>query len=581
MEMRRRLNVLLVDDDLADRKIIRRTLAANAADVKIVEAVSVAEGLELLRTESFDVVLLDYKLPGLSGLEMVQELRSRPDLGSIAIVMMSASENESLAVQCIESGAQDFIQKSDLKRLNLHRAIVHAQKRFELEHKLHQNYLNVKHLAEKDPLTGLSNRHHFNELMDMLIDTKTESRVDVALLLMDLDNFKAVNDSLGHDAGDRLLIEFSTRIKRLLRRHEGFARLGGDEFAIILSGIKSTQQVRLVSQRIQQALAAPVQIGDSEVVCGASIGAAIYPVQAANKDTLIKYADIAMYKAKAEGKGKMRLYDNSMSDQYNRLYDIQNGLKQHIKESAFDVHFQPVVELSSNKKIGFEALIRWPKAAQYFVPDEFIPIAEKNADIHAIGEWVIDKAICQIAKWQKAHAQERFIAINISPVQLQNNAVTEYIIDRAEAYSVNPNNIVLEITETALFEEQNAIKQSIETLSEYGFLISLDDFGVGYSSISHLIEYPISIVKLDKSLFTVEHGEQKRKAVFEALAEMLKRLKMTVVAEGIETQEHLDMCKMLNIDHGQGFFLGRPENADTIDAELINLEALSSEALNS
>jgi diguanylate cyclase (GGDEF)-like protein len=569
MEMRRRLNVLLVDDDLADRKIIRRTLAENAVDIKIVEAVSVAEGLGMLRTQSFDAILLDYKMPGMSGLDMVQELRARPDLGSIAIVMMSSSENESLAVQCIEAGAQDFIQKSDLQRLNLHRAIVHAQKRFELEHKLHQNYLNVKHLAEKDPLTGLSNRHHFNQLMDLLIDSSGESKVDVALLLMDLDDFKYVNDTLGHDAGDRLLIEFATRVKSLLRRHEGFARLGGDEFAIILSGVKSTQQVRLVTQRIIHALSVPVKLGESEVICQASIGAAIYPVQAPDKDTLIKYADIAMYKAKADGKGQMRLYDQSMSAYYSRLYDIQSGLKRHLKESAFDVHFQPVVELSSNKKIGFEALIRWPQTGQYFVPDEFIPIAEKNADIHAIGEWVIDKAICQIAKWQKAHAQERFIAINISPVQLQNNAVTEYIIDRAEAYSVNPNNIVLEITETALFEKESAIKQSIEALSEYGFLISLDDFGVGYSSITHLIEYPISIVKLDKSLFTVEHGEQKRKAVFEALAEMLKSLKMTVVAEGIETQEHLEMCKSLNIDHGQGFFLGRPAQAMSIDADLV------------
>lgn len=574
MEMRRRLNVLLVDDDLADRKIIRRTLAENAADIKIVEAVTVAEGLNLLRTQSFDVVLLDYKLPGTSGIEMVQELRARPDLGSIAIVMMSASENESLAVQCIESGAQDFIQKSDLQRLNLHRAIVHAQKRFELEHKLHQNYLNVKHLAEKDPLTGLSNRHHFNELMNMLIDRDNETKIDVALLLLDLDDFKHVNDTLGHDAGDRLLIEFSTRIKKLLRRHESFARLGGDEFAIILSGIKSTQQVRLVTQRIQQALAVPYQLGEAEVICGASIGAAIFPIQANNKETLIKCADIAMYKAKADGKGQMRLYDQSMNAYYSRLFDIQSGLKQHIKAATFDVHFQPVVELSSNKKIGFEALIRWPQTGQNYVPDEFIPIAEKNSDIHAIGEWVIDKAICQIAKWQKTHAQKRFIAINISPVQLQNNSVTEFIIDRAEAYCVNPNNIVLEITETALFEEQAVIKKSIETLSEYGFLISLDDFGVGYSSISHLIEYPISIVKLDKSLFTVEHGEQKRKAVFEALAEMLKRLKMTVVAEGIETQEHLEMCKSLNIDHGQGFFLGRPEHADTIDADLIAAEAV-------
>jgi diguanylate cyclase (GGDEF)-like protein len=563
MEMRRRLHVLLVDDDLADRRIIRRTLAENAADVKIVEAVSVEEGLGILQNQSFDVILLDYKLPGANGIEMVQKLRSRPDLGSIAIIMMSASQNEALAVQCIESGAQDFIQKSDLQCLNLHRAIVHAHKRFELEHKLHQNYLNVKHLAEKDPLTGLSNRHHFNQMMDMLIIPGGQSQVDIALLVMDLDNFKYINDTLGHDAGDRLLIEFATRVKKLLRRHESFARIGGDEFAIILNGIKSTQQVRLVAQRIHDSLKTPIKLGTAQVDCQASIGAAIYPLQANEKESLIKYADIAMYKAKADGKGKMRLYDQTMSAENQRLFDIQAGLKQHIIDHAFNIHFQPVINLRNNQNIGFEALIRWPVNEHNYVPDEFIPIAEKNADIHAIGRWVIDKAIAQISIWQKTYAKERFIAINISPVQLQNHSVTDYIIDRAEAYSVNPKNIVLEITETALFEKQSAIKQSIEALSDYGFIISLDDFGIGYSSISHLIEFPISVVKLDKSLFTVKHSEVKRKAVFEALAEMLKRLKMIVVAEGIETQAHLDMCKSLNIDHGQGFFLGRPATAES------------------
>jgi diguanylate cyclase (GGDEF)-like protein len=574
MEMRRRLHVLLVDDDLADRRIIRRTLTENAADVKIVEAVSVEEGLGILQNQSFDVILLDYKLPGANGIEMVQELRSRPDLGSIAIIMMSSSENEALAVQCIESGAQDFIQKTDLQSFNLNRAIVHAHKRFELEHKLHQNYLNVKHLAEKDPLTGLSNRHHFNEMMDMLIIPGGQSKVDAALLVMDLDNFKHINDTLGHDAGDRLLIEFATRVKKLLRRHESFARLGGDEFAIILNGIKSTRQVRLVAQRIHEALLLPMKLGSAEVECRASIGAAIYPLHASEKETLIKCADIAMYKAKTDGKGKMRLYDQAMNADHKRLFDIQAGLKKHILEHTFNIHFQPVIDLKSNQSIGYEALIRWPHSndfsgEQEYVPDEFIPIAEKNADIHAIGRWVIDKAIAQISVWQTNYAQERFIAINISPVQLQQHSVTEYIIERAEAYSVNPRNIVLEITETALFEKQSAIKQSIEALSEYGFVISLDDFGVGYSSISHLIDFPISVVKLDKSLFTVEHSEEKRKAVFEALAEMLKRLKMTVVAEGIETQAHLDMCKLLKIDHGQGFFLGRPATAESIDAELV------------
>jgi diguanylate cyclase (GGDEF)-like protein len=442
---------------------------------------------------------------------------------------------------------------------------VHAQKRFELEHKLHQNYLDVKHIAEKDPLTGLSNRHHFNQLMSLLIQDDGTTHVDVALILLDLDNFKFVNDSLGHDAGDRLLIEFSTRIKNLLRRHEGFARLGGDEFAIILTGIKTPEQVAQVARRIHQSLLGPIQINENQLSCNASVGAAMFPLHANNKDQLVKYADVAMYAAKRAGKGQVRVYDELMHREFSRQYDIQVGLKKHLEDAAFSMHFQPVVDLRTGVHIGYEALIRWPEMVDGFLPDEFIPVAEKNNDIHAIGEWVINKAIQQIALWQKSAGSEQFIAINISPVQLQGDKVSQYIIERAEYYQVKPECIVLEITETALFEQQLAIKRSIETLSSYGFKISLDDFGVGYSSIAHLINYPIDIVKLDKSLFKMDESEEKRLAIFEALANMLKRLNMVVVAEGIETEEHLLLCKSLNIDHGQGFFFARPAAAKQIE----------------
>ncbi|WP_395338160.1 EAL domain-containing protein [Ningiella sp. W23] len=567
MEMRRRLDVLVVDDDFADRKIIRRTIAENDYDVNVVDASSVDEGLAKLKEQSFDVILLDYKMPNSNGLQMVENLRSRADLGSVAIVMMSSSDSDQLAVACLEAGAQDFILKSDLQKLNLQRAIVHAQKRFELEHKLHQNYLDVKHIAEKDPLTGLSNRHHFNQLMSLLIQEGADARVDVALILLDLDNFKFINDSLGHDAGDRLLIEFSTRVKSLLRRHEGFARLGGDEFAIILTGIKTPEQVEQVALRIIHALHQPIMIGDNQLSCNASVGAALYPLHAQNKQQLVKFADVAMYAAKRAGKGLVRVYDEGMHKNFSRQYDIQVGLKKHLEEASFNMHFQPVIELSTGKQIGYEALIRWPDMTSSFVPDEFIPIAEKNNDIHAIGEWVIDNAIRQIALWQKHTKSEKFIAINISPIQLQNDKVTQYIIQRAEYYQVKPESIVLEITETALFEQQQMIKQSIQVLADYGFSISLDDFGVGYSSISHLINYPIDIVKLDKSLFKMDESEEKRLAVFEALANMLKRLNMTVVAEGIETEEHFKLCQALNIDHGQGYFFAKPASAEDIESQ--------------
>jgi diguanylate cyclase (GGDEF)-like protein len=568
MEMRRRLDVLVVDDDYADRKIIRRIIAEKAVDANVVEASSVSQGLETLKLQSFDVILLDYKMPNGNGIEMVENLRARADLGSVAIVMMSASDSDELAVACLEAGAQDFILKSELQKLNLQRAIVHAQKRFELEHKLHQNYLDVKHIAEKDPLTGLSNRHHFNQLMSILIQDDADTRTDVALILLDLDNFKFVNDSLGHDAGDRLLIEFSTRIKNLLRRHEGFARLGGDEFAIILTGIKTPEQVAHVAQRIHHSLLGPIKINENQLSCNASVGAAMFPLHAKNKDQLVKFADVAMYAAKRAGKGQIKVYDEHMHREFSRQYDIQVGLKKHLLAASFNMHFQPVVDLRSGKYIGYEALIRWPESIEGFMPDEFIPVAEKNNDIHAIGEWVIDSAIKQMAQWQKSIEGDQFIAINISPIQLQNNKLTQYIIERAEYYHVKPERIVLEITETALFEQQMAIKNSIETLSSIGFKISLDDFGVGYSSISHLINYPIDIVKLDKSLFKMDESEEKRLAIFEALANMLKRLNMIVVAEGIETEDHLALCQALDIDHGQGYFLAKPALATHIEAAL-------------
>lgn len=566
MEMRRHLRVLLVDDDAADRLIIKRTLKQQSFEVDIVETTSVPEGLMTLQRNSFDVIILDYKMPEADGIEMIKELRSRPDLGQVAIIMMSSNEEEEVAVACIEAGAQDFILKSDLSKLNIQRSLMHAQKRFELEHKLHQNYINVKHLSEKDPLTGLSNRYHFNQIMDLLIDHRSPTRNDVALVLMDLDNFKFINDTMGHDAGDRLLIDFSKRIKSQLRKDESFARLGGDEFAIILNGMRSVEQVMKATKRIHEATQATMIIHDSEVQCNASVGAAMYPMQATTKDELIQFADVAMYTAKREAKGTFKLYETKMQDKFSRQYNIQQGIRRILQENAFEMHFQPVINLNTGDEEGYEALIRWPQEQLSYVPDEFIPIAEKNNDIHEIGNWVIDHALKKIAEWQQKKP-DTFIAINISPVQLQLAKNIEYLIEKTEYYGVKPESVVLEITETALFEKQNIIKDSLKSLSEYGFIISLDDFGVGYSSISHLVNFPIDIVKLDKSLFTIDESEEKRIAIFEALAGMLKRLDMKVVAEGIETVEQMALCRLLNIDHGQGFYFSKPQSALTIEAQ--------------
>lgn len=560
------MKVLIVDDDLVDRRLIKRTLNSMASFFhEIREATSVSEGLIAIDEERFDVILLDYSMPQVDGIEMVIELRAKPDLGNTAIVMVSASEDPELALNCIEVGAQDFIPKNEISHGKLNKAILHARKRFEIEQRMHESYLAVKRMAERDALTGLSNRYHFEEILKVLLATNRRMNNSVALLALDLDDFKNVNDTLGHDVGDRVLVEAVDRISGCLRENEGFARIGGDEFAVIIGGITSLMEVSAIANRILSQFDTAFFHEGTEITCGVSIGAAVCPADTTEPSELMKCADIAMYRSKQSGKSKICFYEARYQAEFHRRVVIQNEIGSILKNSGFRLFYQPIYDAKTTTIVGMEALIRWPENDPTYMPDEFIPIAEESRMIQSLGKWVITTAVQQLAQWQETYERSLVMSINISPVQLEQDDLLAYLSDAVKSAGVSAERVVLEITETALARDNEQISASLRALSEHGFKIALDDFGMGFSSIAHLMEYPIDIVKLDKSMQIPSDAGGKREQVLAGLALMLRQLNFEIIAEGIETKAQQDNCVNLEFDKLQGFLLAEPMPATEID----------------
>lgn len=564
------MNILLVDDDKLDRMLVKRTLAKSSLQVNITEAVTVDEGLQHYANNRFDVVLLDYRMPQRDGIEMIVEIRNEPKDSSTAIVMMSTSEDEDLAIECIKAGAQDFLVKSEITGIRLRRAIQHATTRFELEKQLYQTYQTVKVLAETDSLTGLPNRYFFDETLKQAIVSNRRDQQKLALLLLDLDNFKLVNDNFGHDTGDVLLKKMVARIKGCLREDELFARLGGDEFTITLTNLESAEQASFVATRIVSVMQKPIEIAGTSINATVSIGIALHPENGRNSEELFKYADIAMYRAKKLGRNQVCFFEAEMQQKFHFRLMIETELRAALEKRQFELHFQPVINPIENQLLGFEALLRWRVDDNLRGPDEFIKIAEETRQIVPIGNWVAENAIKALSGWNKKSKKILRMAINVSPVQLVENNFTEKLSLYLSRYEVSPELIDIELTETALLENTEAMRSAISSISDIGCNLSLDDFGTGYSSLSHLRNYPISTVKIDRSLMPESEDDLKNMTLIEGVVSMAKILGLHIVAEGIETELHVNLCKNLQISSAQGYFYSRPLAEIDIDSQFFS-----------
>lgn len=419
----------------------------------------------------------------------------------------------------------------------------------------------LKDLAFYDSLTGLTNRRRFEDLIAVEIENSRQTSTPFGLLFIDIDDFKFINDTLGHSQGDELLRIMSNRFRQLVPNNDNIARLGGDEFTVIAPSLSSKHDLTKLAENLIHAANQPLTLQGEEYRISVTIGISQYPKDGQNLSELMKHADGAMYQAKSTGKGHFTFYSSELDQKIQRRQQLKALLRNCIERDELYLLYQPKVSLSSGKQaIGAEALLRWDTPEFGLVsPDEFIPIAEESHSIITIGEWVIKQVLRQVATWNHNHSFASMrVSINLSSHQLHDRNLLPLIEQTMEKTKVSPAWVEFEVTESSVIENFERSVVALEQLKERGFTIALDDFGTGYSSLNYLTKLPVDVLKIDKS-FVFEVGKDSNaESVIEAVVTLSKSLDLVTVAEGIETKEHLEFLLKLGCEYGQGYYFSRP-----------------------
>ena len=436
-------------------------------------------------------------------------------------------------------------------------------------------------LAHYDPLTNLPNRALFEQFLHQAVAHAHRSKRQMGVMFVDLDLFKRVNDTLGHAAGDQLLVEAASRIGKALRAEDLVARLGGDEFVVLVSEIEEAGDLVEVAERIQSILKQPVDLEGYEIVIGASIGIALYPdeettkieqempwgegAMAEIKQQLLKQADIAMYRVKDQGRGSFRFYDQALDHQAAEKLDLESALRSALDHEQFELYYQPQLRVSDNRIVGLEALLRWRHDGKPIPPDQFIPVLESMGEILRVGQWVLHTACKQLNQWHQLGFEGLRVAVNLSVKQFHLDGLDEMVFDVLDESGLPPETLELEITESILIEDSEAILQVLNRISEKGVKVALDDFGTGYSSLSYLKKFNLDTNKIDRVFIrNVTHAAEDA-ALTHSIISMGHDLKMKVVAEGVETEEQLQFLRENGCDEYQGYLFSPPVPADQIE----------------
>jgi len=413
-----------------------------------------------------------------------------------------------------------------------------------------QDQERMIHLAQFDALTDLPNRVLLMDRLSQLTKATRRLRSKVAAVFIDLDRFKDVNDSLGHDAGDLLLQTIAKRLSGAVRDEDTVARIGGDEFVVLFQGVRSAQDVAVLAQKLHACLSAPVTLNNYELTVTASMGISIYPDDASNGPEMIRNADAAMYQAKGAGRNAFQFYTSDLNQRALEMLSTENALRRAIERREFVLHYQPQIDLNSGRVIGAEALIRWnhPELG-LLMPGKFIPIAEERGLIVPIGSWVIEEASQQASVWQNSAELSVPIAMNVSAVQFRQKDFVDHLASTVRKHGISPNRLELELTETMIMRDAESSVEILEKLHDMGFRLSIDDFGTGYSSLSYLRRFPIDKIKIDQSFVADEsaHG------IVTAVIGLARSLGLKVIAEGVQTSAQLELLRKQGCDEVQGF----------------------------
>jgi|GEM_PF-3450325 len=416
----------------------------------------------------------------------------------------------------------------------------------------------LSEIAHFDPVTNLPNRNSFDSQIARVLLNYKYKEEKFALLYIDLDNFKYVNDTFGHHLGDLLLSRIAQRMRKTLRQGDFVARLGGDEFVVIMSVFSDDTQIREVAEKILAVLQSPFALEGREVFIGASIGISICPINGKDSETLKRQADSAMYLAKNMGKNNYQFYRDEMSRTQQNRINIEAALRRSLERNEIVVYYQPIVEIDNSKIVGFESLVRWIREDGVIVrPDEFIPLAEEIGLIIDIGQFVLESASAQTAVWVEQFGLS-FTSVNFSTRQFKQNDIASEILGALKKARLDPKNFEMEITESILMESSIDGLNMLGELIQQGMGISIDDFGTGYSSLSYITSFPITKIKIDQSFVAKLPDDKNALAVVTAIIGLAKSLKLKVVAEGIETNDQLECLAKLGCQYGQGYLFSKP-----------------------
>ena len=574
-----RPHVLVIDDDSLIRLLV--TEALQAEGLKVSEAESGEQGLRQFAESGADAVLLDVMMPsGIDGFETCVELRKIPGGEHTPVLMMTGLEDLESINRAFEVGATDFITKPINFPLLGHR-VRYMLRSSDTTKCLVESERRLHRLAYFDNLTDLPNRQYFREHLQRMVSLAIRQERKLAVLFLDLDGFKRINDTLGHHLGDLVLQSTGERLRKSIRASDAItrpgggrdgaslARLGGDEFTVLLSEIDRAEDAAIVAERIRLTLAESLKVGDHELFTTTSIGIAVCPDDGVDAEELLKNADLAMYYAKRGGGNMYRYFSAKMTEAALRRLTMENHLRKAIERGELDLHYQPQLDVATGEIRGLEALLRWESSDLGRVsPADFIPLAEETGLIVPIGEWVLRQACNQAKAWRDKGMLLARMAVNVSGIQFLHKGFPALVSAVLAETGLEPQALELELTESALMQDADGAIHTLQTLKGLGVQLAIDDFGTGYSSLSRLKHFPIDRLKIDQVFVRDIEMDANNAAIAVAVIAMAGSMDMKVVAEGVETDSQLAFLKDKHCDEVQGFLLSRPLPAAEMDSYL-------------
>ena len=552
--------VVLADDDPSIRLMVRHVLESE--DFDIIEASDGLEAIKAVEKYHPALILLDAVMPGIDGFTTCQQIKEKGHT-DIPVMMITGLDDDASVERAYEVGAIDFITKPIKWAVLKHRvksvvAKVIAERKVQL-------------LAYRDALTSLPNRLLFADRLEQAVIRSERSKTSMALMLVDIDDFKLVNDSFGHDAGDKLIKAVGELISKSLRRADTIARLGGDEFAIIIEGIEGPDDAISIADNLTTILEHNVRLDDQETYTSASIGIAVFPDDGKDARTLLKNADTAMFRAKENGRHCFQFYKPEMSVSAMERLDLENSLKAAFENDEFLIHYQPVIDLHKNEVVGVEALLRWQHPDKGMIqPSDFIDVIEDCGLIVPLGEWLINSVCRQIKVWQDAGLKEQNVSINLAPRQFKEQDLVALFTQAMAENGIDASSLSLEITERTLIDNVGEVDKTLKKLRAMGMKILLDDFGTGYASLAYLKEFPVDIVKIDRAFITGIPENEADSQIVDAIAGLTRGLKLSLLAEGVENERQLDVLKGMGCQYAQGYYWSKALPGDEYEQFYMN-----------